>query len=133
MLHCGDTVEMPKSEWATPHLWVIITEPVPETGLAVIVNVTTPQAHSDKTVILCRADHPYLKHDSVVLYADARIVDVRLIEAGIADAHRTIRQFAPCSAAILKRIQDGVGDSPFTSEKVYNFCIEKWGNQGAAV
>jgi hypothetical protein len=126
MLHRGDTVEMPKRELATPHLWIVLTEPDAQTGLAVIVNVTSLQKHSDRTTILTAQEHPYISHDSVVLYADARIVDIRLIEQGIQDANRFIRPLAPCNAELLKRVCDGVGDSPFTSEKVYNFCVEHW-------
>lgn len=126
MLHRGDTVEMPKSEFATPHLWILITEPEPQAGLAVIVNVTSLQKHSDKTTILTAREHPYLTHDSVVLYADARIVDVRMIEKGLNDARKLFRQFAPCSAELLKKVCDGIGDSPYTSEKIYNFCLEHW-------
>lgn len=126
MLHRGDTVEMPKHELATPHLWIIVTEPDIETGMAVIVNVTSLQRYSDRTTILTAQEHPYISHDSVVLYADAQIVDMRLIEKGIEDANRFIRQLAPCTPSLLKRICDGIGDSPFTSEKVYNFCVERW-------
>ena len=86
MLRCGDAVEMPKDGLATPHLWVIVTEPIPETGLAVIVNITTLQPHSDKTTILAAGEHPYITHDSVACYGDARIINVRLIEKGIKNA-----------------------------------------------
>jgi hypothetical protein len=126
MLHCGDAVEMPKTQLATPHLWILITEPIEETGLAVIVNITSLRPHSDKTTIIVSGEHPYITHDSVVLYADAKITDVRLIENGIAQGHDTIRLCAPCEAKLLNRIQEGIGNSPFTSEKVYNFCEERW-------
>ena len=84
-----------------------------------MVNATTLRSHSDTTVILKKGDHPYIVHDSVVFYADARIVDSRQIEAGIKAG--LFPQLAACSAALLKSVQAGLVQSPFTPNKVIDF------------
>ena len=116
---------MPKYEGATPHQWVIVTEPIPETGLAVIVNITTLQPHSDKTTIIAAGEHPYVTHDSVAFYGDAQIVDVRLIEKGIKVANKYIWQLAPCDAKLLQKLQSGIIKSPHTKKKISDFCKER--------
>ena len=82
MLRRGDTVLMPKYSDATPHLWILLTEP-DGNGDVVIVNVTSLKNHPDQTTILKIGDHSYIKHDSVVLYADARIVSAIPIVDGL--------------------------------------------------
>src|SRR5262249_27606257 len=116
MLKCGDTIEMPKPGHSVPHLWILITEPDAASGEAVMVNVTTLRSHSDTTVLLKRGDHPYIIHDSVVFYADARIVDCRKIDAGVNAGY--FPQLAACSPAVLKTIQEGLLKSPYTPNKV---------------
>ena len=84
MLHCGDTLLMPLLvPQRLPHLWIIITEP----GLderCVIVCVTTLRNDRDQTVTLVPGDHPFIKHPSVILFADAQIARVISLEGQIA-------------------------------------------------
>jgi hypothetical protein len=87
---------------------------------------TTLQSHSDQTTVLKAKEHPYINHDSAVLYADARIVDIRLIEQGLQNPNGLFRQFPRCSERLMERIRQGIGDSPFTPEKIYNFCEAHW-------
>jgi hypothetical protein len=41
MLTIGDTVMLPKPGYEKEHLWALITAPDPESGDAVMVNLTT--------------------------------------------------------------------------------------------
>jgi len=124
MLKCGDAAEMPKPGQAVPHLWIIVTDPLASSHEAVIVNVTTLRQHSDTTVVLKPGDHPYIQHDSVIFYADARLADVRNIQAGIDGGW--FRQYDACSPALLKRIQEGLLASKFTRNKIKDFCRARW-------
>jgi len=74
-LQLGDSFLIRKPGHSTEHLWLLVTEPNPETGAAIMVNVTTRRRHSDTTTILSVGDHPFLSRPSVVYYADAREVD----------------------------------------------------------
>lgn len=102
-----------------PHLWIIVTEP-DEAGLIVIVNVTTLRNAVDQTLILQPSDHPFLTHPSVVHFADARIVELKTIEAQAAAG--TVQTKQPCSAQLLSEIQQGICGSNFTVKKVLTFC-----------
>lgn len=116
MAGLGDSFMLPKPGHDTEHLWVLITRPDPQTHEAITVNVTTQRPHSDTTTILNDGEHPFVKRPSVIFYADARMVDVRLLEH--AKASGAFRSQAPFQAGILKKIQDGVMKSPFTPRKI---------------
>jgi CTP:molybdopterin cytidylyltransferase MocA len=88
-LKCGDTFLLPKSSSDTEHLWIVITEP-DANGQSVCVNITTRQSYSETTVILKAGDHPFVTHESVIFYTDARIVD--LLKVGCAEfTHQEFR------------------------------------------
>ena len=80
MAGLGDSFMLPKPGHDTEHVWVLITRPDPQTHEAIMVNVTTQRPHSDTTTILNDGEHPFVKRPSVIFYADARMVDVRLLE-----------------------------------------------------
>ncbi len=124
-MDCGDTFLMPApGGQLTPHLWIVITQPDPETNLCAIVSVTTLRNSKDQTVVLRKGDHAFIRHDSSILYGDAMIVDATRVEAEIAAGLAVARE--KCPAAVLKLVQDGVRASPFTRAKVLRFCREQW-------
>jgi len=124
-MDCGDTFLMPAPGGvATPHLWIVVTQPDPQTHLCAIVSVTTLRNSKDQTVILRPGDHPFVRHDSTVFYGDAMIVDALRLESEIAAGLALVRE--GCSKAILKLLQDGVVASPFTRPKILRFCREHW-------
>ena len=128
-LTCGDTFLIPKSARETEHLWIIVTEIDAITKKAVCVNVTTRQNHSDTTLVLQVGDHAFLKHESVVNYSDAREMPINLVEQAL--QNRTT-QFVcqlrdPCSATLLKRIQQGLIASKQTPKDIKARCKNLWG------
>ena len=125
MLKAGDTVLMPKDLDSTPHLWIISTDPDASRHV-VIVNVTTLRPHSDRTTILKRGDHPYIEHDSVVFYADARIVDSANVENLVRLKGDLAIQCDACSDELLQRVRGGLLDSENTPNKVLAYCKAQW-------
>ena len=124
-MNCGDTFLMPAPGGAaTPHLWILVTEPDPQTHLCAIVSVTTLRNSKDQAVILRPGDHPFIHHHSAIFYGDAMIVDARRLESEIAAGLALFRE--RCSNATLKLVQDGVTASPFTRPKILRFCREHW-------
>lgn len=124
-MECGDTFLMPAPGGpATPHLWIVITQPDATGWLCVIVSVTTLRYGKDQTVVLRPGDHPFIRHDSTVFFGDSRIVDARKLDALI-EAGAAMKQEA-CPARTLKLVQDGLLASPFTPLKVARFCRERW-------
>lgn len=124
-MHCGDTFLMPApGGTATPHLWIIITEPDRASNLCGIVSVTTLRNSKDQTVILNAGDHPFVRHESTIFYGDAMIVDAKRLENEIAAGLAVCRD--PCPTATLELVQKGVSASPFTRPKFLRFCRERW-------
>jgi hypothetical protein len=116
MANLGDSWMLPKPGQETEHLWVLITRPDPVTREGIMVNVTTQRPHSDTSTILNRGDHPFIQRPSVVLYADARSVDTRLLDQAIVSG--AFRAHTAFSGPVLGRIQAGVQTSPFTPRKI---------------
>jgi hypothetical protein len=124
-MDCGDTFLMPAPGGAAiPHLWIVVTQPDPQSHLCAIVSVTTLRNSKDQTVILRVGDHPFIRHDSTIFYGDAMLVDAQRLETEIAAGLALLRE--KCPAATLKLIQDGVLASPFTRPKILRFCREHW-------
>src|SRR2546421_8813104 len=73
-MECGDTFLMPApGGQVTPHLWIVITQPDPQTHECAIVSVTTLRNSKDQTVILRVGDHCFIRHDSTIFYGDAML------------------------------------------------------------
>jgi hypothetical protein len=124
-MNCGDTFLMPApGGMATPHLWIVVTQPDVETHLCAVVSVTTLRNSKDQTVILRPGDHPFIRHESTISYGDAMIVDARRLQAEIAAGLALARE--KCPDATLRLVQDGVVASPFTRPRFLRFCREHW-------
>jgi hypothetical protein len=123
-VYAGTTIELPKTSGATPHLWVVLTDPDGNPAQVVIANLTTRKADSDDTVVLNVGDHSYIKHETIVYYADARLATVEGIEK--------IAQFPnygyhdDCSDELLGKIQQGLLTSRYTPKKVKDYCIGRF-------
>jgi hypothetical protein len=97
------------------HLWLVLTrEQDDEVAMA---NVTSLGPHiRDETCILRPGDHPFVHHDSVVLYAKARIYTTGTIRGMIG---RGLLEPRPAATpALMDRIRQGAVDSPFTPADV---------------
>ncbi len=116
MAGLGDSFMLPRPGRETEHLWVLITRPDPHTNEAIMVNVTTLRPHSETTTILNPGDHPFVQKPSVIFYADARKVDVRLLDDAVGSG--SFRAHAAFQDAVLKRIQDGLLKSALTPKKI---------------
>lgn len=119
---CGRTFLFPLNlNNKIPHLWIVITEPN-DRAECLIVSITTLRYDKDQTVILNRADHPFIEKPSVVYYQDIQLTTTAKIEAqlrcGIA---------APmdnCSGDLLQIVQQGLCASQYTAPKHLRFYRE---------
>jgi len=128
-MRCGDAVLIPAPGGPSiPHLWFLITEPEADSLLCVIVSVTTLRSHCDRTLVLQKGEHPFIRHPSVVSFADSRIVDACRIEAGLRAG--TMLEREACSPELLHLIQDASLASPHTPNKVVAFCRRAWRKGG---
>src|SRR5215469_9303361 len=117
MLNCGDTFYAGDSEDDEPHLTIIVTPP--EEGELVTVTVTTKRKRSETFVELTVGDHLYLKWDSVVSFAYARIRSVEDIETALKSGQA--KPMDPIKPELLKKIRMGLRDSDFTPNGVRHY------------
>jgi len=82
-----------------------------------MVNVTTRRPHSDTTTVLNRGDHPFIQRPCVVLYADARTVDTRLLDQAVGLGSRSAPTL-PFLARYLEKSKLAYKTSPFTPKKI---------------
>lgn len=104
----------------TSHLWVVACGPDGDPPSVVIVSCSTRRDWSDTTVVLGADDHPFLDHETVIVYSDARIIPVRNIRMQY--KRRKITVNVPFDGPVLRRIQEGIQRSPEATPRVKHFC-----------
>jgi len=78
--------------------------------------LTSKKSHSDTTTILMPEDHDFIKHETVVNYATAKIFEVSNIESRIA-----ARDFEPTESfapEVISRIKEGLRQSTRTENDI---------------
>jgi len=120
MLTAGDTFFLPTPpDFLTKHLFIVISERN-EYDEVLIVNVTTKKSHSDASCILRNGDHPFIKHESVANYADARAVKVSDL-CRLIGRHADVSSHQSVSPELLRRIQEGALVSPALPTKYLKY------------
>jgi hypothetical protein len=117
--HAGQTSLFPlDDENQREHLWIIATEPNSE-GLFATASFTSLRGAKDQTVIFHKAEHPFLKWDTCISYAQAETMNVEQLRAhlrcGRAKMHRD------ATPAVLQLVLGGFSASDFTKNRVRNF------------
>ena len=98
---------------------MVITHPDGPDGHFVMVNITSLRPHTVDTTCPFRAgDHPFVQHDSIIAYRDAKEWWVQG-ECGYDDrlALQMIQPNAPLDLAVLRRVQDGALTSHWFKKK----------------
>jgi hypothetical protein len=124
LFQLGDSFWVQTTHEPVEHLWILITKPNPLNDSSIWVNVTTARPGSDQTTVLQRGDHPALRHESVINYRGAKLVDLVKLE-GLIQAAKA-RSGSCCPGPILSKIQAGILASKFTPRKIQShFMAEK--------
>jgi len=113
----GFTFLSRRPSYPTEHLHIVISPVI--NGKVLLVNVTSKKFDSDDTCVLSVGDHNFIRHDSVIVYADAIAADISLMEKAILD--QTFKPQPPVSDAVLKRIQEGTVKSDAFPETLLKY------------
>jgi len=121
-MRAGDTFVF--HDGSDNHLWVVISNPeLDVTAFVVIVNLTTYKVGKDSACILNPEDHPFIKHETCVQYADARAVSNVILDR-LADTVTIVLQ-GPVTPEVLDRIRRGAAESRFIPEGCRKVLVEQ--------
>ena len=114
----------PKNDPDRKHLFVLLTDPANDgSGGRPVLMVSLSSVKSgvphDPTCILYPGDHPFVKRESFVLYARARIEMADKLLRGIKDEKLVAHD--PMELGVFTRICKGVEVSRFTPQKLHKF------------
>ena len=107
------------------HLHIAITDPVdsgnhiPCILLVSVASIRQGESGYDTTCVLQPADHPFIRHDSYVVYRQAVIMELRDLERDLNNGLITSRERA--GADVVERIVMGVEKSEFTKNHIIDF------------
>jgi len=109
-MKAGDTFLIPLPGTSLDsHLWIVLSDPEQDPRRILIVNLTTVRDGSDPACVLHVGDHHFVRHDTCVSYAGAKVVsgaDIeRLFQA------KALSHNVAVSPEVLERIRRGAGDS----------------------
>ena len=104
------------------HLHIFLTDPIGENPARVlVVNVTTyKHDKQDRTVVLNVGDHPFIQHESIIYFYNARII---LADYAQQEIDRNGFQYKEdVSDELYRRIINGLLTSRETPTDIKNFC-----------
>jgi hypothetical protein len=108
------------------HLFVIALPFADAVGFpkqsTVLLSVCTTVVKCDRTCVLDVGDHPFIRHESYVAYNHARLHSHQdLIER---EQKGVFRKGTPIEGAVLKRIFEGLRNSPRTPNYIIDAFLE---------
>lgn len=111
------TVEDPRRK----HLFVCVTDPVGIGNDVLLVSVSSllPSRPYDGTCRLYAGDHPFIRHDSYVVYARARIECADKLVDGVKQCLLIPQQ--ALDGSVFARICQGFQESRFVTPKIRSF------------
>ncbi|ACI50722.1 conserved hypothetical protein [Gluconacetobacter diazotrophicus PA1 5] len=126
-------VSGPKHDPERKHLHVVCSDPDEEGNVALVSVCSVTGTNHDTTCILQKHEHAFLKHDSFVLYARAKIVSTSSLTNGM--AAELIVMHDDMNGQTFLRVLKGVCRSSQTPRKVkkYLSCVELEAEENAAI
>ena len=117
----GQTFLYPISEFETYHLWLIATDPNIE-GQFAVVSFTSLRGSKDQTVLLRKAEHPFIRWDTCVAYMLADIITEQQLRERLESGEA--REHTPVPADILALVLDGFLASDYTKKRIRAFISQ---------
>jgi hypothetical protein len=117
-------VSGPNHDPERKHLHVICNDPDGDGNVALVSVCSVTGTNHDTTCILQQHEHAFLKHESFVLYARAKIVSENSLANGVAQKLMVIHD--DMNGQTFLRVFNGVCRSPQTPRKVKKYlgCAE---------
>ena len=124
LFSAGSAVILSGHPVAAPHLWLILTDPDPESDQIVAVMVVTTRPHTDKTVTLSVGEHPFVKHDSSLDYGGTKRFQIARLNAAVRGGRCELSQ--NLSPTLLAKVRAGLLASPRTPHHMIDYCRDRF-------
>jgi hypothetical protein len=121
----GDSFILRGGGQRSPHLWVLLWGPQGTANAFIAVSFTTLEAHKDQTCIIRPGEHPFVQHDTCVMYSDTRRITQERLETAFASRHALLQ--APVSPELLERLRAGLFTSPYCPHHFHRLVREAFG------
>lgn len=118
----------PQGDLDRKHLFILMTDPYQNDAnsarfiLMVSLSTIRNGVPYDPTCILHSGDHPFIKHDSYVVYQKARLECADKILRGVKSGQLT--PYDPVDKNVFARISKGIQESRLTSPKLLEFYFK---------
>jgi len=117
----------PQGDQDRKHLFILLTDPyADDVGkncvLMVSLSTVRPGMPHDPACILYAGDHPFVKHESYVLYQKARLEDADKVLRGVKNGQFVAQN--PMDGAVFAGICKGLEDSRLTPSKLRTFYLK---------
>jgi hypothetical protein len=119
MLPPGSTFLISTPPFFKTLLLYILIAAEKKTNTGLIVNITTSKAGCDKSCVVMPGEHSFLKHESVINYADSKNSSISTIEEALSKG--VIKPHDPVRPELLNKIREGGLKSPAIPLKCLNF------------
>jgi CMP-2-keto-3-deoxyoctulosonic acid synthetase len=114
-VNAGETFHMGHPGSTQKHLYVALTDP-DSSGRLAIANVTSQGQDKDQSCVLSVGDHPFIKWESVMNYADAFMTNEALLRTALRSG--LAEPDAAVTPQVLAKIRKGAVASPHTEAGV---------------
>jgi hypothetical protein len=121
----GDTFILTRETRGTPHLWVLLWGPVGPADVFLAAHLSTWREGRDRSCLVQAGEHPFVKHETYVVYNDTKRFSAAVLQAAI--GARQAFPGDPVSPALLERMRAGFLASPFTPHAMIQFARETFG------
>lgn len=117
----------PQGDQDRKHLFILLTDPyADEAGKNCVLLVSLSTVRQciphDPACILYVGDHPFVKHDSYVVYQKARLEETSKVLSGVKNGQFVAH--SPMDPAVFSRICKGLEDSRLTPSKLHTFYLK---------
>lgn len=127
------TLLIPSGSQSDPgrkHLFILLTDPTSDEigkNCVLIVSLSTvrPGIPYDDACVLHAGNHPFVKHDSYVVYQRARLEDADKILRGVKNSQLVSQE--PINEAVFIKICKGIENSSLTPAKLLTFYLRATG------
>ena len=120
----------PQGDQNRKHLFILLTDPQDDEAgkkcvLMVSLSTVRQGVPHDPTCILYAGDHPFVKHDSYVVYQKARLEEADKVLRGVKSGQLVAHD--PMDGAVFARMCKGLEESRLTPAKLLTFYLKATG------